>query len=81
MQYRSKTHKKVAAAFREVKKHEPKAVAHTRAKFGARRAAAQETAIALNKARKAGARIPYKKRPHGSGVFQDNEIRQGYRKL
>ena len=48
----------VEAAFSEVKHNEPKNVGHTRKKFGAARAEAQETAIALNKARQAGARLP-----------------------
>jgi hypothetical protein len=79
--YGSKTKKKVRAAFREVHQNEPKAVSQTRAKFGEKRAEAQKTAIALSKARKAGAKIPYKTKPHGSGVFQDTEIRQGFRSL
>lgn len=47
-----------AAAFHEVKHNEPKVVAHTRKKFGATDAAKQKVAIALSKARKAGASIP-----------------------
>lgn len=43
---------KVKAAFDEVSKNEPKIVAHTRAKFGAKDAQKQKVAIALSKARK-----------------------------
>jgi hypothetical protein len=46
------------AAFHEVKHNEPKIVKHTRGKFGASDAARQKVAIALSKARKAGASIP-----------------------
>lgn len=48
----------VEAAFHEVKHNEPKIVGHTRRKFGATDAAKQKVAIALSKARKAGASIP-----------------------
>jgi len=44
----------------ELKVNEPGIVGHTRRKFGASRAKAQKTAILLNKARKAGARIKKK---------------------
>lgn len=44
--------------FGEVFAKEPAVVKSTRAKFGAKRAAKQKVAIALSKARKAGARIP-----------------------
>ena len=47
-----------AEAFHEVKHNEPKIVGHTRRKFGASDAAKQRVAIALSKARKAGASIP-----------------------
>jgi hypothetical protein len=47
-----------AAAFHEVKHNEPRIVGHTRRKFGASDAAKQKVAIALSKARKAGASIP-----------------------
>lgn len=59
---KSKTQKRIAAAAREVRKDEPAVVGKTRRKFGAKRAAAQKTAIVLSKARKAGARIPKKGR-------------------
>lgn len=49
---------KVRAAFEEVHENEPGIVAHTRKKFGAERAEKQRTAIALDKARRAGAKIP-----------------------
>lgn len=71
--------KKVESAFREVYRNEPAIVKHTRQKFGAKRAAAQKKAIALDKARRAGAKI--QRRPHGSGVFTDPEIQKGYRTL
>ena len=51
---------KVAAAFHEVSANEPSVVGKTRAKFGAERAEKQRVAIALSKARAAGARIPRK---------------------
>lgn len=44
-------------AFHEVKHNEPKVVSQTRAKKGAPAARRQLTAIALSKARRAGARI------------------------
>lgn len=49
---------RVEAAFHEVAHNEPKIVGHTRAKFGAAQAHRQAIAIALSKARKAGANIP-----------------------
>ncbi len=49
---------KTAAAFREVHADEPGIVGRTRSRFGEKRAAAQKTAIALSKARAAGAKIP-----------------------
>jgi len=42
----------------EVKENPPKILAKTRAKSGPKRAEAQRTAIVLDKARRAGARIP-----------------------
>lgn len=45
----------------EVKKNPPKIVQHTAAKFGAARAAKQRTAIILDKARRAGAKISKKR--------------------
>lgn len=47
-------------SFAEVFGNEPKIVGQTRAKFGAKRAAKQKIAIALSKARRAGAKIPKK---------------------
>jgi len=48
----------LAEAFHEVYKDTPRIVSHTARKFGAKRAEAQRVAIALEKARKAGAKIP-----------------------
>ena len=42
----------------ELKSNPPRVLARTAAKFGAGRAARQRRAILLNKARRAGARIP-----------------------
>ena len=50
--------RKIQAAGHEVKKNPPRVLASTKRKFGARRAEQQRTAIVLNKARAAGARIP-----------------------
>lgn len=47
------------AAFREVKVAPPRILAKTRAKAGPVRANKQRVAIALNKARESGAKIPY----------------------
>jgi len=44
----------------ELKDNPPDILAHTRRKFGARRAAKQKTAILLSKARRAGADVPRK---------------------
>ena len=41
----------------EMKKNPPKILAHTKAKYGAKRAEEQRVAIMLNKARKRGATI------------------------
>ena len=49
---------RVAAAFHEVSENEPSIVGKTRAKFGVARANRQRIAIALSKARAAGATIP-----------------------
>jgi len=49
---------RVAAAFREVNRDEPAAVKRTRRLRGAIAARRQKVAIALSKARRAGARIP-----------------------
>jgi len=45
-------------AFSEVKHNPPAIVKHTRQKYGSRRAAKQAVAVALSKARKAGAKVP-----------------------
>lgn len=50
--------KKIKKAFSEVKKNPPSILAKTRRKYGAKRAEKQRIAIALSKARKAGAKIP-----------------------
>ena len=70
---------KVQAAFHEVYENEPSAVASTRKKFGGERARKQKVAIALSKARKAGAKV--RTRPSGSGPMRDESISQGYRHL
>jgi len=54
--------KKVAAAFHEVKENPPAVLAKTAKKSGAARADKQRIAIALSKARAAGAKIPAMKR-------------------
>lgn len=59
---KSKTRKKTEAAFHEVAHNEPAAVAKTRKKKGKAAARKQEIAIALSKARRAGAHIPKKKK-------------------
>lgn len=61
MARKSSSQRKVKAAFREVKQNPPKQLAKTRRKKGAGAANKQRVAIALNKARAAGARIPKKK--------------------
>ena len=53
----TKTQRLKNTAFREVKRNEPKRVAQTRRKKGAKAARRQNIAIALDKARKKGARI------------------------
>jgi hypothetical protein len=79
MREMSKSQQKVAAAFHEVAHNEPAIVGKTRKKKGAAPAEKQKVAIALSKARAAGAKI--KRKPSGSGVFTDAEVRQGYRHL
>lgn len=59
---KTKTQMTIQAAGHEMKMNPPKILAHTRAKFGPKRAEAQRKAILLNKSRKAGARIPKKGR-------------------
>lgn len=72
----------VRAAFREVSRDEPRVVARTRRKKGAAAARRQKTAIALSKARAAGADIPPRgKRPRGSGEFTAAEIAQGFKRI
>ncbi|MGI0014039.1 MAG: hypothetical protein ACREBU_11440 [Nitrososphaera sp.] len=71
-------------AFREVEQNEPSIVGKTRRKKGAKAAEKQKIAIALSKAREMGAKIPKPKggkRPHGSGVFTDADLSQGYKGL
>ncbi|MFQ5793041.1 MAG: hypothetical protein ACE5JI_21430, partial [Acidobacteriota bacterium] len=75
----TKTRQKLEAAFHEVKHDEPSIVGHTRRKFGKARAEAQKTAIALDKAREAGARI--RRKPKGSGAFSEAELAQGFKRL
>lgn len=53
-----KTQQRVRAAFREVSREEPEAVKRTRRKQGSAAAERQRKAIALDKARRRGARIP-----------------------
>lgn len=65
---KSKARSMAAAAFREVHANEPSVVAQTREKFGPERAEKQRTAIALSKARKAGANIP--RRAEGGALAQ-----------
>lgn len=60
MSKETKTKAKVKAAFEEVNENEPAIVGKTRAKKGAAAAKKQKVAIALSKARAAGARIPEK---------------------
>ena len=48
----------VSAAFEEVTSNPPKVLASTSRKFGAARAHKQKIAIALSKARRAGAKLP-----------------------
>lgn len=54
----SKTRQKVHRAFREVHRNEPETVKKTRARHGKAAADKQLKRIALDKARRAGARIP-----------------------
>lgn len=60
MAKQSATKRKVAAAFHEVMHNTPKIVKTTARKKGAAQAHKQEIAIALSKARAAGAHIPKK---------------------
>jgi hypothetical protein len=70
---------KVTAAFHEVYETEPAIVAQTRKKKGPEQARKQKTAIALSKARAAGATI--RRRPSGSGPMTDSDLACGYRRL
>lgn len=76
MAKQTKTERLTSAAFREVRDNPPSTLDPS--KTGEAREA-QMTAIALSKAREAGARI--RRRPQGSGAFTDAEIARGYRKL
>lgn len=69
----------VRAAFREVTHNPPEQLAKTRKKFGPVKAEKQRVAIALSKARRAGARI--RRMPRGSAPFEMSEIKRGYRCL
>jgi hypothetical protein len=77
----TKAEKQTAAAFREVYRDEPSIVGKTRAKYGAERATAQKRAIALAKARRAGARIPMARSTRGSGPMGAPDLRRGYRRI
>lgn len=79
----TKSEKKVAAAFHEVSTNEPGIVAHTRAKYGSRRAAKQKVAIALSKARKAGAKVPrVETNPLSPGRYLvSGDLGRGYRPM
>lgn len=74
----AKTKRLVGQAMREVHRNPPSTLDPE--KTGAAREA-QMRAIALSKAREEGADIPMRRRPRGSGVFTDAEIKRGYRKL
>ncbi|HEY7195536.1 MAG TPA: hypothetical protein VH439_17465 [Gemmatimonadales bacterium] len=54
----TRTQKLTQSAFHEVKQNPPKILAKTRKKKGKKKANKQRIAIALSKARAAGARIP-----------------------
>ncbi len=51
----------IEGAGHEMKENPPKILAHTRAKFGAKRAGKQRIAILLSKARRRGAKIKQRK--------------------
>ena len=76
MANQAKTRRLVGQAMREVHRNPPSTLDPS--KTGAEREA-QLRAIALSKARQAGADI--RRRPEGSGPFTDTEIKQGYRRL
>jgi len=75
----SRSQRLVRNAFREVTANPPSQLAETRRKYGPVRAEKQRVAIALSKARKAGARI--RRMPRGSAPFEMSEIKRGYRCL
>ena len=56
--HRSEAMATLQAIGHELKTNPPSILEHTRRKFGAKRAGKQRQAILLNKARRAGARIP-----------------------
>ena len=58
----TKTRRIVKAAFHEVHENQPKIVMHTIAKKGPEVGRKQKIAIALDKARRKGARIPKKRK-------------------
>jgi hypothetical protein len=70
---------KVEAAFHEVFTNEPAVVAQTRKKQGPAQARKQKIAIALSKARAAGAKI--RRRPQGSPTTTDDNLSMGYRHM
>ena len=78
MANQTKTRRLVGQAMREVHRNPPSTLDPS--KTGAEREA-QLRAIALSKAREAGADVPMRRRPQGSGTFTDAEIKQGYRRL
>jgi len=55
-----KTQAKIEAAGHEIKENPPKILAHTRKKFGKKRAEKQKVAIMFSKAREKDANIPKK---------------------
>jgi hypothetical protein len=92
----TKSEKKVSAAFREVYADEPSVVAQTRKKQGPEAAQRQKVAIALSKARAAGALVRRSARgspaPAGQNLTRgyarpnhagrpDGAVQQGYRRL
>jgi len=79
---KSQSASRIKKAFHEVMQNEPSTVA--RAKVSESRKQHMRVAIALNKARAAGAKIPAmpaSARPHGSGPYTEEDMRQGYHHL
>jgi len=74
---------KLEQAFHEVRVNEPAIVKHTRAKYGSRRAAKQKVAVALAKARKAGAKVPrIETNPLSPGRYLvHGDLGRGYRPM